>query len=105
MVTCIDDNITLTKGDSFKLRACTYTDDGEFVLNEDQTLVLSVKKHACDEEVLFTLKAVDSCFTILAEYTQNLDPAVYCYDVKLCVGGVPTLTVLPIHRFTVEESV
>ena len=105
MVTFIDDNITLTKGDSIKLRACTFTDDGEFTLEDNQTLVLSVKKQGCDEEPLFTLNLEDGCFSVLTEHTQNLDPAVYCYDVKLCVDGVPTLTVLPIHRFAVEESV
>lgn len=103
-----DGTIQLTRGDTARLTvSITNEIDGEeYVMKEDDTLVLSVKKTVNDAEVL--LKKVlkgENTFHIEPKDTAKMKFGHYKYDVQLTTAGGDVYTVISPTVFEVMAEV
>lgn len=103
-----DGTIQLTRGDTARLTvSITHEIDGEeYAMQEDDTLVLSVKKTVNDAEVL--LKKVlkgENTFHIEPKDTAKMKFGHYKYDVQLTTAGGDVYTVIAPAAFEIMAEV
>lgn len=99
--------ITLTKGDSAKLKLKLYDAQNKVItLKDGETALLTIKQDinsskialqlALDEEQQFTFKPDD---------TATLDCGGYCYDIQVTLSDGGVYTVLPPSQFVLIKGV
>ena len=100
-------NISLTRGDSATLSVDLTTQDGEaYELEAGDSLVLTVKRAATDESIVFQLTAdSQGTFTFLPSTTESAKFGNYRYDIQLTTSAGEVYTVIPVSGFTLLEEV
>lgn len=103
-----DGTIQLTRGDTARIRVSVTNEiDGEeYIVQSDDTLVLSIKKTVNDAEVL--LKKVlkgENTFHIEPKDTAKMKFGHYKYDVQLTTAGGDVYTVIAPTTFEIMAEV
>lgn len=105
MLTISNQNIFLTRGDTAKI-ALSITSAGNSAYDSTKdTVVLTVKKSTTDKEKVLRKTAVNGVITLSHDDTKNLDYGDYVYDVQLTTVAGDVCTIIPPHRFRIEEEV
>ena len=103
-----DGTIRLTRGDTAVL-SVTITNEldySEYVVQEDDTLTLSVRKTANDPTLSFSVNTVgSSTFRIKPSDTANLSFGKYKYDVQLTRANGDVHTVIGPITFEIMQEV
>ena len=103
-----DGSIKLTRGDTARLNVNITNDaDGnEYVMQEGDVLVMTVKKSISDEKPSFqkTLNGTNT-FHIKPIDTAQLDFGSYKYDVQLTTAGGDVYTIIEPTTFRISEEV
>lgn len=101
--------ITMVAGTDLKVNVSVVGASGERLqMTGGATLTITVKKHANDDEKVFTQVVTnpgpEGSFTVPANAFKRFDPGLYVYDVWLAMGGVRS-PVVPLSPFHLEGSV
>lgn len=99
--------ITLTKGDSAKLKLKLYdTQNKLLTLKEGDTAVLTIKQNIDSEDVVLQLTVDDAQqFTFAPADTTELECGQYCYDIQVTLADGSVYTVIPPSRFIIARGV
>ncbi len=99
--------ITLTKGDSAKLKLKLYDAQNKaLVLAEDDTAVLTIKQDIDSNDVVLQLTVDDAQqFTFTPAATADLACGQYCYDIQVTLADGSVYTVIPPSRFIIAKGV
>lgn len=98
--------IVLTKGDDASLYlAVSYVDGEEYKLKDDDSICMTVRKNANDEDVAIYVEGHGDYFTFKPEDTKQLEPGLYVYDVQLTTGAGKIYTVVPTSVFELIQEV
>lgn len=101
-----DNSIAMTIGDDEQLNVHV---SGQYSYTPGDIVLLTVKRHADDEEPLFLRAAsLDSAGTasigIISEDTAGADPGAYCYSVRL-IMATDQKTIIPYSKFILIPEV
>lgn len=99
--------ITLTKGDSAKLKLKLYDAQNKLLtLKEGDTAVLTIKQNIDSEDVVLQLTVDDAQqFTFAPADTAELECGQYCYDIQVTLADGSVYTVIPPSRFIIARGV
>lgn len=99
--------ITLTKGDSAKLKLKLYDAQNKLLtLKEGDTAVLTIKQNIDSDDVVLQLTIDDSQqFTFAPADTTELECGQYCYDIQVTLNDSSVYTVIPPSRFIIAKGV
>lgn len=101
----IDDNISLTRGDSATFSLNIVRNDGSVYDFSDDTVVFTVKKNTQTTTILFQKTFFSGEIDITPEDTSELAYGVYKYDVQVTTQAGKVYTVIPPHDFEVAQEV
>lgn len=106
MLTCVNNNISITRGDSAIFALAVKKADGEpYEISEGDTVIFTVKKSTYDKEIITQKTVVNGVITINPDDTKNLEYGTYYYDVELTQADGFVSTVISPHKFIVEQEV
>lgn len=99
--------ILLTRGDSAEFAiTIRNTKGGNYILKDDDTLRLTVKKSINDSNFVLQKVLVGSdTFKLSPADTKGLNFATYIYDVELTTADGDVYTVIPQSKFTLLPEV
>lgn len=100
-------NIKLTRGDTAYLTVPIKTALGEdYVVQDGDTLTLSVKKKSTDNNYVFQ-KVLDgsNTFHIEPQDTAGVEFGKYKYDIQLNTANGDVYTIIDVSTFTILEEV
>lgn len=106
MLTCQNNTIVLTRGDSAVLKLTVVDGEGQpYKIADNDTVIFTIKKHTTDKEAVLKKTLSDGQIIINPQDTENLEYGQYVYDVELTQGSGFVATVIPPTRFVVAEEV
>lgn len=106
MLTCQNNTIVLTRGDSAVLKLTVVDGEGQpYEIADNDTVIFTIKKHTTDKEAVLKKTLTDGQIIINPQDTENLEYGQYVYDVELTQGSGFVATVIPPTRFVVAEEV
>lgn len=106
MLTCINNNISLTRGDSAIFALTVKKADGEpYEIGKGDTVIFTVKKSTFDKDIITQKTVVNGVITINPDDTKSLEYGTYYYDVELTQADGFVSTVISPHKFIVEQEV
>lgn len=106
MLTCVNNNISITRGDSAIFALTVKKADGEpYKIGEGDTVIFTVKKSAYDKEIITQKTVVKGVVTLNPDDTKDLEYGTYYYDVELTQADGFVSTVISPHKFVVEQEV
>lgn len=106
MLTCVNNNISITRGDSAIFALAIKKADGEpYKIGEGDTVIFTVKKSTFDTKIITQKKVVDGVVRLHPEDTKGLEYGTYYYDVELTQADGFVSTVISPHKFIVEQEV
>ena len=106
MLTCVNNNISITRGDSAIFALTVKKADGEpYKISEGDTVIFTVKKSTLDDKIITQKKVVKGVITLNPDDTKNLEYRTYYYDVELTQADGFVSTVISPHKFIVEQEV
>ena len=106
MLTCINNNISITRGDSAIFALKIEKADGEpYKIGEGDTVIFTVKKSTFDKDIITQKTVVNGVVTLNPEDTKSLEYGTYYYDVELTQADGFVSTVISPHKFVVEQEV
>ncbi len=99
--------ITLTKGDSARLKLKLYDAQNKLLtLKDGDAAVLTIKQDIDSEEAVLQLTVDESQqFTFAPADTANLACGKYCYDIRVTLNDGDIYTVIPPSQFIVVKGV
>lgn len=99
--------IKLTRGDSAEIKIDVAYENGErYILNQGDTLALTVKKKTTDKNSLISKSAdITGVVKIEPKDTEGFNFGVYKYDVELTTEKGDVYTVIPPTDFHICEEV
>lgn len=103
-----DGTIKLTRGDTarFTVPIINETDGKEYIMQEGDTLALSIKQSVNDAELLMQkVLTGQNTFHIEPNDTANMKFGHYKYDVQLTTAGGDVYTVITPKLFEILEEV
>lgn len=106
MLTCVNNNISITRGDSAVFSLSIKKADGEpYEIVEGDTVIFTVKKSTFDKDIITQKTVVNGVITINPDDTKSLEYGTYYYDVELTQSDGFVSTVISPHKFIVEQEV
>lgn len=106
MLTCVNNNISITRGDSAIFALSIKKADGEpYTVSEGDTVIFTVKKSTFDKDIITQKTVVNGVITINPDDTKSLEYGTYYYDVELTRADGFVSTVISPHKFIVEQEV
>lgn len=106
MLTCQNNAITLTRGDTAVLRLDITDDKGNpYKLTDSDVVIFTLKRSVMEKDVIFQKSMVDGEIIIHPQDTSHLEYGQYVYDVELTKEDGFVATVIPPHRFVIAEEV
>lgn len=106
MLTCQNNTIVLTRGDSAVLKLTVVDGEGQlYKIADNDTVIFTIKKYTTDKDVVLKKTLTDGQIIINPQDTENLEYGQYVYDVELTQGSGFVATVIPPTRFVVAEEV
>ena len=106
MLTCVNNNISITRGDSAIFALSIKKDDGSpYEIAEGDTVIFTVKKSTFDTKIITQKKVVDGVVRLNPDDTKDLEYGTYYYDVELTQADGFVSTVISPHKFIVEQEV
>lgn len=106
MLTCVNNNISITRGDSAIFALKIEKADGEpYKIGEGDTVIFTVKKSTFDKDIITQKTVVNGVITINPDDTKDLEYGTYYYDVELTRADGFVSTVISPHKFIVEQEV
>lgn len=106
MLTCVNNNISITRGDSAIFALKIEKADGEpYKIGEGDTVIFTVKKSTFDKDIITQKTVVNGVITINPDDTKSLEYGTYYYDVELTRADGFVSTVISPHKFIVEQEV
>lgn len=106
MLTCQNNTIVLTRGDTAILKLNIVDEKGTpYKLTDGDVVIFTLKRSVRERDVIFQKSMVDEKITIQPQDTANLEYGQYFYDVELTKEDGFVATVIPPHRFIVAEEV
>ena len=97
--------IRLTRGDTAVINLSLKMNGEDYVLNECDACVLTVKKRVVDEEVLLQKQLINGQFIIEPTDTSALPYGTYKYDVQLTTTEGVVNTVITPKDFVIDAEV
>lgn len=106
MLTCVNNNISITRGDSaiFAL-AIKKADGSPYKIAEGDTVIFTIKKSTFDTKIITQKKVVNGVVRLNPDDTKGLEYGTYYYDVELTQADGFVSTVISPHKFIVEQEV
>lgn len=106
MLTCVNNNISITRGDSAIFALTIKKADGKpYEIAEGDTIIFTVKKSTFDAKIIAQKKVVDGVVRLHPDDTKGLEYGTYYYDVELTQADGFVSTVISPHKFIVEQEV
>lgn len=106
MLTCVNNNISITRGDSAIFALSIKKADGEpYKIAEGDTVIFTVKMSTFDTKIITQKTVVDGVVRLHPEDTKDLEYGTYYYDVELTQADGFVSTVISPHKFIVEQEV
>lgn len=106
MLTCVNNNISITRGDSAIFALTIKKADGEpYEITEGDTVIFTVKMSTFDTKIITQKTVVDGVVRLHPEDTKDLEYGTYYYDVELTQSDGFVSTVISPHKFIVEQEV
>lgn len=105
MLSVLNDDITLTRGDTANLGLNIKKSDGSAYDFTNDTVVFTVKTSTNTTDIVFQKHFSDGQITINPEDTQSLKYATYKYDVQITTELGEVFTVIAPHNFIVAMEV
>lgn len=106
MLYITDNSIALTRGDTAYLTVPIEINGESYTMNAEDTLTLSVKSSAKDEDYCFQcISTGENTIHIKPSDTAPLDFKKYKYDVQLNMSNGDVFTVIPFDIFEVLPEV
>lgn len=106
MLTCQNNTIVLTRGDTAILKLNIVDEKGTpYKLTDGDVVIFTLKRSVRERDVIFQKSMVDGKIIIHPQDTSHLEYGQYVYDVELTKEDGFVATVIPPHRFIVAEEV
>ena len=106
MLTCQNNTITMTRGDTAVLKLDIIDEQGiPYDVTDSDVVLFTLKRSVLDKAVVFQKSMADGKIIIHPQDTASLDYGQYVYDVELTQGSGFVATVIPPSRFVVAEEV
>lgn len=99
-------DIKITRGDTAVIALALQNKDGsEYVPQEGDIILLTVKSSVYTKEILIQKKFTDQQIKINPDDTNNLSYGKYYYDVQLTTVSGDVFTVITPHKFEIQSEV
>ena len=106
MLTCNNNDISLTRGDSAVLLLKIQKDsEAEYKLQAGDSVLFTVKKSVYDTDVIIQKKLTDGAIRLNPDDTKDLEYGTYYYDVELTQSDGFVTTVISPQKLIIEPEV
>lgn len=106
MLTCNNNDISLTRGDSaVLLLKIQKSNESEYELQAGDSVLFTVKKSVYDTDVIIQKKLTDGAIRLNPDDTKDLEYGTYYYDVELTQSDGFVTTVISPQKLIIEPEV